>query len=89
MLKKFIIKLKLKNEVVALITLIILTSIFTVYHNQTKNNNNQNKLDKYTSTTFETHYFKLRLKNENFIDSVSAAIFLLRYQISNKNKYLI
>ena len=31
MLKKFIIKLKLKNEVIALITLIILTSIFTVH----------------------------------------------------------
>ena len=53
MLKKFIIKLKLKNEVIALITLIILTSIFTVYHNQTKNtiNNNYKKI-------IENFYFK-------------------------------
>ena len=53
MLKKFNIKLKLKNEVIALITLIILTSIFTVYHNQTKNriNNNYKKI-------IENFYFK-------------------------------
>ncbi len=53
MLKKLFIKLKLKNEVVALITLIILTSIFTVYHNQTKNtiNNNYKKI-------IENFYFK-------------------------------
>ena len=53
MFKKFNIKLKLKNEVIALITLIILTSIFTVYHNQTKNriNNNYKKI-------IENFYFK-------------------------------
>ena len=53
MLKKLFIKLKLKNEVIALITLIVLTSIFTVYHNQTKNkiNNNYKKI-------IENFYFK-------------------------------
>ena len=36
MLKKFNIKFKVKNEIIALTVLIILTSIFTIYHNQTK-----------------------------------------------------
>ena len=53
MIKKFNIKLKIKNEILALIILIILTSIFTIYHNQTKNkiNNNYKKI-------IENFYFK-------------------------------
>ena len=37
MIKKFNIKFKVKNEILALIILIILTSISTAYHNYTKN----------------------------------------------------
>ena len=46
MIKKFNIKFKVKNEILALTILIILTSIFTIYHNQTKNriNNNYKKI---------------------------------------------
>ena len=53
MIKKFNIKFKVKNEVLALTILIILTSIFTIYHNQTKNriNNNYKKI-------IENFYFK-------------------------------
>ena len=53
MIKKFNIKLKVKNEIIGLIILIILTSIFTIYHNQTKNriNNNYKKI-------IENFYFK-------------------------------
>tara|TARA_B100001027_G_scaffold41087_1_gene26100 strand:- start:466 stop:1758 length:1293 start_codon:yes stop_codon:yes gene_type:complete len=53
MIKKFNIKLKVKNEIIALTILIILTSIFTIYHNQTKNkiNNNYKKI-------IENFYFK-------------------------------
>ena len=53
MFKKFNIKLKVKNEIIALTVLIILTSIFTIYHNQTKNriNNNYKKI-------IENFYFK-------------------------------
>ena len=53
MFKKFNIKFKVKNEILALIILIILTSIFTIYHNQTKNriNNNYKKI-------IENFYFK-------------------------------
>ena len=53
MIKKYIIKFKVKNEILALIILIILTSIFTIYHNQTKNkiNNNYKKI-------IENFYFK-------------------------------
>ena len=53
MIKKFNIKFKVKNEILALIILITLTSIFTIYHNQTKNriNNNYKKI-------IENFYFK-------------------------------
>ena len=53
MVKKFNIKFKVKNEILALIILITLTSIFTIYHNQTKNriNNNYKKI-------IENFYFK-------------------------------
>ena len=53
MFKKFNIKFKIKNEIIALTVLIILTSIFTIYHNQTKNriNNNYKKI-------IENFYFK-------------------------------
>ena len=53
MFKKFNIKFKVKNEIIALAVLIILTSIFTIYHNQTKNriNNNYKKI-------IENFYFK-------------------------------
>ena len=53
MIKKFNIKLKVKNEILALTILIILTSLFTIYHNQTKNkiNNNYKKI-------IENFYFK-------------------------------
>ncbi len=53
MIKKFNIKFKVKNEILALTILIILTSIFTIYHNQTKNriNNNYKKI-------IENFYFK-------------------------------
>ena len=53
MIKKFNIKLKIKNEIIALITLIILTSIFTIYHNQTKKNINDNY-----KKVIENFYFK-------------------------------
>ena len=53
MIKRFNIKFKIKNEILALIILIILTSVFTIYHNQTKNriNNNYKKI-------IENFYFK-------------------------------
>ena len=53
MIKKFNIKFKIKNEILALIILITLTSVFTIYHNQTKNriNNNYKKI-------IENFYFK-------------------------------
>ena len=53
MYKKFNIKFKGNNEILALIILIILTSIFTIYHNQTKDriNNNYKKI-------IENFYFK-------------------------------
>ena len=53
MIKKLDIKFKGKNEIFALIILIILTSIFTIYHNQTKDkiNNNYKKI-------IENFYFK-------------------------------
>ena len=53
MFKKFNIKLKVKNEIFALTLLIIITSIFTIYHNQTKDriNNNYKKM-------IENFYFK-------------------------------
>ena len=53
MFKKLDIKFKGKNEIFALIILIILTSIFTIYHNQTKDkiNNNYKKI-------IENFYFK-------------------------------
>ena len=53
MIKKFNIKFKLKNEILALTILIILTSIFTVYHNQTKNRINKNY-----KKIIENFYFK-------------------------------
>jgi len=53
MIKKFIIKLKVKNEIIALTLLIILTSIFTIYHNQTKN-----KINKNYKKIIENFYFK-------------------------------
>ena len=53
MIKKFNIKLKIKNEIIALITLIILTSIFTIYHNQTKKKINDNY-----KKVIENFYFK-------------------------------
>ena len=53
MFKKFNIKFKVKNEIFALTILIIITSIFTIYHNQTKDriNNNYKKM-------IENFYFK-------------------------------
>ncbi len=53
MIKKFNLKFKVKNEILALTILIILTSVFTIYHNQTKNriNNNYKKI-------IENFYFK-------------------------------
>ena len=53
MFKKFNIKFKGKNEIFALAILIIITSIFTIYHNSTKEriNNNYKKV-------IENFYFK-------------------------------
>ena len=53
MFKKFNIKFRVKNEIFALTILIIITSIFTIYHNQTKDriNNNYKKM-------IENFYFK-------------------------------
>jgi len=53
MFKRLNIKLRVKNEILALTILIIITSIFTIYHNQTKNriNNNYKKV-------IENFYFK-------------------------------
>ena len=58
MLKKFNIKFKLKNEILALTILILVTSVFTIYHNQTKNkiNNNYKKI-------IENFYFKKTLNH--------------------------
>ena len=53
MIKKFNIKFRVKNEILALTILIILTSIFTVYHNQTKN-----KINKNYKKIIENFYFK-------------------------------
>ena len=53
MIKKYNLKFKANNEIIALIILIILTSLFTIYYNQTKNkvNNNYKKI-------IENFYFK-------------------------------
>ena len=53
MIKKFNIKFKIKNEILALTILIILTSIFTIYHNQTKDRINKNY-----KKIIENFYFK-------------------------------
>ncbi len=53
MFKRLNIKLKVKNEVLALAILIIITSIFTIYHNQTKNRINDNY-----KKVIENFYFK-------------------------------
>ena len=53
MIKKFNSKFRVKNEILALIILIILTSIFTIYHNQTKNRINSNY-----KKIIENFYFK-------------------------------
>ena len=53
MIKRFNIKFKIKNEILALIILIILTSVFTIYHNQTKNRINKNY-----QKIIENFYFK-------------------------------
>ena len=53
MIKKLNIKFKVKNEILALTVLIILTSIFTIYHNQTKNRINENY-----KKIIENFYFK-------------------------------
>ena len=53
MIKKFSIKLKIKNEILALTILIILTSIFTIYHNHTKDRINKNY-----KKIIENFYFK-------------------------------
>ena len=53
MIKKFNIKFKVKNEILALTILIILTSIFTIYHNQTKDRINKNY-----KKIIENFYFK-------------------------------
>ena len=53
MIKKFNIKFKIKNEILALTILIILTSIFTIYHNQTKD-----KINKNYKKIIENFYFK-------------------------------
>ena len=53
MIKKINIKFKIKNEIIALIILIILTSIFTIYHNQT-----QKKINDNYKKIIENFYFK-------------------------------
>ncbi len=53
MIKKLNLKFKVKNEIIALTILIILTSIFTIYHNQTKNKINDNY-----KKIIENFYFK-------------------------------
>ena len=53
MFKRLNIKLKIKNEVLALAILIIITSTFTIYHNQTKNRINDNY-----KKVIENFYFK-------------------------------
>ena len=53
MIKKFNMKLKVKNEILALTILIIITAVFTVYHNQTKNRINDNY-----KKVIENFYFK-------------------------------
>ena len=53
MIKKINIKLKIKNEIIALIILVILTSIFTIYHNQTQKRINDNY-----KKVIENFYFK-------------------------------
>ena len=53
MIKKFIIKFKIKNEILALVILIILTGTFTVYYNQTQKRINDNY-----KKVIENFYFK-------------------------------
>ncbi len=53
MIKKFNSKFRVKNEILALIILIILTTIFTIYHNQTKDRINSNY-----KKIIENFYFK-------------------------------
>ena len=53
MIKKLNLKFKVKNEIIALTLLIILTSIFAIYHNQTKNRINDNY-----KKIIENFYFK-------------------------------
>ena len=53
MIKKLNLKFKVKNEIIAITILIILTSIFTIYHNQTKNKINDNY-----KKIIENFYFK-------------------------------
>ena len=60
MFKKFNIKLKVKNEIFALTILIIITSIFTIYHNQTKdriNNNYKKMIDNFYFKKTVNHFF--------------------------------
>ena len=53
MMKKFNIKFSGKNEILALIVLIIITTIFTIYHNHTKN-----KINNTYKKVIENFYFK-------------------------------
>jgi len=53
MMKKFNIKFSGQNEILALIVLIIITTIFTIYHNHTKN-----KINNTYKKVIENFYFK-------------------------------
>ena len=53
MMKKINIKFSGKNEILALIVLITITTIFTIYHNQTKN-----KINNTYKKVIENFYFK-------------------------------
>ncbi len=53
MIKKFNIKFSGQNEILALIVLIIITTIFTIYHNHTKN-----KINNTYKKVIENFYFK-------------------------------
>ena len=64
MIKNFNIKFKVKNEILALTILIILTSIFSVYHNQTKNKINKNYKKLLKTSTLKKQLI-IFLKNSN------------------------
>ena len=76
MFKKFNIKFKVKTEILALALLIIITSIFTIYYNQTKNriNNNYKKV-------IENFYFKKTINH--FFEKLEPRFKKISHKVQN------